>query len=197
MIIRGLRAESSFMKTKRAIAFATALLAGACVSSPARSSVTVPLEIPEPPPRVAMDPVPAVVAEETPAVPEQPTVTPAEKTTAPRTPPAASNTAPAAPPAAQLPVTVPEPPRTTPPPELRPAGAAGRTPTAAQVRDRMARTKQKLDLIDRSRLNAGKRADYDSALRFLSQAEGAVKDNNLLLAESSVEKAETLADGLR
>jgi hypothetical protein len=65
------------------------------------------------------------------------------------------------------------------------------------VRDRIARTKQKLDQISRGKLNAGKRTDYDSARRFLTQADGAVKDNNLLLAESSVEKAETLADGLR
>jgi hypothetical protein len=54
-----------------------------------------------------------------------------------------------------------------------------------------------LDTIDRRRLNTGKRSDHDSARRFLSQAEAAVKDNNLLLAESSVEKAETLANGLR
>ena len=66
---------------------------------------------------------------------------------------------------------------------------------AAQVRERLVRTKQKLDSIDRRRLNAGKRADYDSARRFLSQANAAVEANNLLLAESSVDKAETLADG--
>jgi hypothetical protein len=90
-----------------------------------------------------------------------------------------------------------EPPRTTPAPELRPAGGAGRTPTAAQVRDRIGRTKQKLDQIGRTKLNTGKRTDYDSARRFLTQAEEAVNDNNLLLAESSVEKAETLADGLK
>ncbi len=65
------------------------------------------------------------------------------------------------------------------------------------MRDRLVRTRQKLDTIDRARLNAGKRTDYDSARRFLSQAEAAVKENNLLLAESSVEKAETLADGLK
>ena len=59
------------------------------------------------------------------------------------------------------------------------------------------RTKQKLDSIDRRGLNAGKRVDYDSARRFLSQAEAAVNQNNLLLAESSGEKAETLADGLK
>ena len=65
------------------------------------------------------------------------------------------------------------------------------------MRDRVVRTKQKLDTIDRRCLNAGQQTDYDSARRFLAQGEAAVKENNLLLAESSVEKAETLADGLR
>jgi hypothetical protein len=174
-----------------------ALLAGACASSPARSSTKFPLEIPEPPPRVAMDPVPAVIAE-APSVPERPPTTPASQTTKPTPPPPASVAAapaPAAPPPAVAAV---EPPKTTPPPpELRPAGPPGSTPTAAQVRDRVSRAKQKLSLIDRRQLSAGKKTDYDSARRFLSQAEAAVNANNLLLAESSVEKVETLADGLR
>ena len=167
--------------------------AAACASNPARSSVTVPLEIPEPPPRVAMDPMPAVAEVPPPLEPEPPPATPAAA--APTTPrvPAASPAPAAAPPVAQTP----EPVRPNPPPELRPAGPAGRTLTAAQVRERLVRTKQKLDSIDRRRLNAGKRADYDSARRFLSQANAAVEANNLLLAESSVDKAETLADGLR
>jgi len=80
---------------------------------------------------------------------------------------------------------------------LRPAGSAGKTLTAAQVRERLVRTKQKLDAIDRRQLNAGKRADFDSARRFLAQANSAVDANNLLLAESSVDKAETRADGLK
>ena len=174
------------------------LLVASCASNPARSSVTVPLEIPEPPPRVAMDPVQAVIVG-TPVTPERPVAAPVSRPAG--TPPPVSTAAatPAAtPPPAQTPAVVPpEPPRTTPPPELRAAGTEGRTPTAAQVRDRLVRAKQKLDSIDRRRLNAGKRTDYDSARRFLSQAEAAVKDNNLLLADSSVEKAETLADGLK
>ena len=158
--------------------------------------MTVPLEIPEPPPRIAMDPVPAVVAEDAPSVPERPPVTPAEK---PRRRQRLRRTTAASPPPAV-------------PPPVTDAGAAasdsaagasarrrrpGRTPTAAQVRDRLVRTKQKLDSDQRRQLNAGKRADYDSARRFLSQAQAAVNANNLLLAESSVEKAETLADGLK
>ncbi len=166
--------------------------AAACASNPA--AVTVPLEIPEPPPRVAMDPVPAV-AEAPPPEIEQPTapVTPAvTPPSAPRIPVASAAPPPAAPPVAQTP----EPAR-TPPPELRPAGPAGKTLNVAQLHERVVRTKQKLDSIDRRRLNPGKRADYDSARRFLQAANDAVTGNNLLLAESSVEKAETLADGLR
>ena len=72
-----------------------------------------------------------------------------------------------------------------------------RTLTGPQVLALIERTKNKLATIDRRRLSAGKSADYDSALRFLSQAGEAVKANNLLLAQSSAEKAETLADGLR
>jgi hypothetical protein len=69
--------------------------------------------------------------------------------------------------------------------------------TAAQVMESLGRTKQKLDSIDRRRLNAGKSADYDAARRFLAQAAVAVKANNLMLAQTQAEKAETLAAGLR
>jgi len=148
----------------RTLVIVATLLAGACASNPARASVAVPLEIPEPPPRVQMAPMPAV---DTP-LPERP-----------------------------VPAVVPPARPAPPPPELRPAGSVGRTPSAAQVRESLGRTKQKLDLMDRRRLNAGRQADYDSARRFLAQAESAVAANNLLLAQSSAEKAETLANGLK
>lgn len=172
------------------------LLAGACASNPARSSVAVPLEIPEPPPRVEMAPLPAVEA----PLPDRPVpaVVPPARPAPPPTGAAASTrpsshaTAAATPGAA-----VPDPAQSPPPPELRPAGSAGRTPSAAQVRESLGRTKQKLDLMDRQRLNAGRKADYDSARRFLAQAESAAAANNLLLAQSSAEKAETLANGLK
>ena len=166
----------------------------ACASNPARSSNAVPLEIPEPPPRVAMDPVPAVAEAAPPEAPE--TTLPATPVVAappsPRTPVAATPPPPANPPVAQAP----EPAR-PPPPELRPAGPAGKSLTVTQVRERIVRTKQKLDSIDRRLLSTGKRTDYDTARRFLDQANEAAKLNNLMLAESSVDKAETLADGLR
>jgi hypothetical protein len=168
--------------------------AAACASNPGKSAMAVPLEIPEPPPRVAPDPVAAIAEAPPPQLPETtPPVTPAAAPPPPRVPAASRPDPSATAPVAQTP----EPARPNPPPELRPAGPAGRGLAAPQVRDRIARTKQKLDAIDRRRLSAGKRADYDSAQRFLRQANDAVAGNNLLMAESSVEKAETLADGLK
>ena len=183
------------MKVRVLMAMALVAACG-CASNPARSSKAVPLAIPEPPPRVAMDPVPAAVIDEPPAEKPVPAVQapPRPATTAPPATPAAS----VAPPSAAPPVVQgPEPVKPAPPPELRPAPAAGKTPTAGRVRESLARTKQKLDAIDRRRLNPGQRADYDSARRFLAAASTALNSNNLLLAESSVDKAETLAVGLK
>jgi hypothetical protein len=170
------------------------VLASACSANPARTSAAVPLEIPEPPPRVAMDPVPAAEpqAASVPVTASRPTAE-IPQSAPPRT--AAAAPAPTPPPTPTVQAI--EPTRPSPPPDLLPAGPPGRTPTASQVRDVLTRTKQKLDSIDRRRLNPGRRADYDSARRFLAQAEAAVKVNNLMLADSSAEKAETLADGLK
>ena len=179
------------------LAIAGVACATACASNPARSAATVPLEIPEPPPRAAIDPLPAV---DVPQTERPPTVLAPAPTVRANPPPAVTAGTASASPVPVLPqpaIASPEPPRTAPPAELRPGGPPGRTPSAAQVREALVRTKKKLDSIDRRRLNAGQRADFDSARRFLGQAESAVKANNLLLADSSVEKAETLADGLK
>jgi hypothetical protein len=179
------------MLRRAAVIFSVLLGASGCASNPAQSSA-VPLQIPEPPPRTAMAPIPAAETPppDRPAPPPVPVPAPAP-TSAPVPPPRAA-APPAAPSAAPA-----EPAQPTPAPELRPAASAGRIPTAAQVMESFSRTKQKLDAINPRRLNAGKRADYDSARRFLAQTEAAVKENNLMLAQSSAEKAETLADGLR
>jgi hypothetical protein len=183
-------------KTFIGIAIVATALACGCASNPTRSTGVVALEIPEPPPKPDILPVPAPEAP-----PERPVAAPVER---PATVPAARPSPPAqtnagtqsAPQAPAGPVPAPEAPP-TPAPELRPAGTAAKSLTGAQVRESLDRTKQKLDAIDRRRLNAGKRADYDSARRFLAQADTAVRANNLLLAQSSVEKAEALANGLR
>lgn len=187
-------------KTIFGISIVAAALACGCASNPTRSTGVVALEIPEPPPKPDILPAPAPEAP-----PERPAAAaPAERPpsvpAARPTPPPQSGNAGAAPtpPAPVGPVAAtPEATPPTPAAELRPAGTAARSLTSAQVRESLDRTNQKLNAIDRRRLNAGKRADYDSARRFLAQADTAVKANNLLLAQSSVEKAEALANGLR
>jgi hypothetical protein len=181
------------MQVARLVGLVAALgMLAACSSNPARTAMNLPLHIPEPPPRVVMDPTPT---------PEPPSATVPVSASRPTasipTAIAAGTAATAVPTPQEAPVVqAVEPVRTTPP-DLRPVNPAGRLTTDSQVRDGITRARQKLDAIDRRRLNAGQRTDYESALRFLEQAEAALKASNLLLAESSVEKADTLANGLR
>lgn len=190
-------APKRMAKTFIGISIVAAALVCGCASNPTRATGVVALQIPEPPPKPDILPVPAPEAP-----PERPAAAPIEPpATVPAarpSPPAQSNAgAQSAPQPPAGPVPAPDAAPATPAPELRPAGTAAKSLTGAQVRETLDRTKQKLDAIDRRRLNAGKRADYDSARRFLAQADTAVKANNLLLAQSSVEKAEALANGLR
>lgn len=82
-------------------------------------------------------------------------------------------------------------------PELRPAEAGAQVVSATQVRGVVARVTAKLDTFKRSQLSTGKQADYDAARGFLVQADAALRANNLMLAQHSAEKAETLANGLK
>ena len=63
------------------------------------------------------------------------------------------------------------------------------------MRDRLIRTRNKLNAIDATSLNAGKRTDYDSAGRFLAQAEAEYKDFILFYPtlEESAEAQEPVA----
>jgi hypothetical protein len=167
--------------------------AGACASAPGQPAVSVPLEVPEPPARAALEP--AAIAEAAP--PERP-ARPTAGTTEPsggRQGRASSTPSPtpAAPPANPQSAV----PAATTSPELRAGGSAGQTRSVQEVRAIMARTSQKLDRLDRARLTAGQQADFDTARRFLAQAEQGIRANNLMLAQYSAEKAETLINGLR
>jgi hypothetical protein len=180
------------------MAIVAAALGCGCATNPTRTTGVVALEIPEPPPKPDILPVPAPEAPPERPAAAAPVERPASVPAARPSPPAQSNAgAQSPPPTPAGPAPAPEAAAPTPAPELLPAGTAAKSLTGAQVRESLDRTRQKLDAIDRRRLNAGKRADYDSARRFLAQADTAVKANNLLLAQSSVEKAEALANGLR
>jgi len=64
------------------------------------------------------------------------------------------------------------------------------------VRARMAQAARDLDRTDYRALTAERQAQYDTAKRFLQQADEALKVRNLVFAEQLAEKAATLAAAL-
>ena len=64
------------------------------------------------------------------------------------------------------------------------------------IRARMAQAGRDLDRTDYRALNAERRTQYDTAKRFLQQADDALKVKNLVFAEQLADKAATLAAAL-
>jgi hypothetical protein len=172
--------------------------AAACASLGAGSAPVRPaLEAPEPPPRtVAPIPEPDPEAPGT-ASPTPVIVTAPPPTTRSSRPPAAKHP-PEKDPTPPPPVV---PPVETPPRAADPAGAALQTTanvteTERRVRALVAKAVKDLDQLDARKLSAGAKAQYDSARRFVSQAEEALKAMNLVFAEQLADKAAALAAGL-
>jgi len=64
------------------------------------------------------------------------------------------------------------------------------------IRARMAQASRDLDRTDYRALTAERRSQYDTAKRFLQQADDALKVKNLVFAEQLADKAATLAAAL-
>ena len=60
----------------------------------------------------------------------------------------------------------------------------------------MTRATAELNRIDYRALNANARTQYDTAKRFIEQADDAIKSGNYVYAQSLGEKAETIAKEL-
>jgi hypothetical protein len=148
-----------------------------------------PLDIPQPPPRIVVP----IEAEGPPAAAQ-----PAPAAEEPRRP-AASRPRPAQP--ADPPRVVEEPPK-QPPATAPPATALQTTPAAEQgevergIRATMARAGAVLNRIDYRVLNANARTQYDTAKRFIQQAEDAIRMKNLPFAKNLADKAAVLATQL-
>ena len=178
---------------------AGALAAGCAKKAQAKVVPDPPaLEVPMPPPR-------NVVATE-PEEPPAPVATP-EDPPAPATParprPAPTN--------AQRPDQRPETPRAeTPQPEpsrptdetRAPSNPLQTTPAVRQAQversilDTLSRASTNLNTVDYRALNADARTQYDQAKRFISQAQDALREKNLVFAANLAEKANTLAGQL-
>ncbi|HET7616873.1 MAG TPA: hypothetical protein VFK20_00080 [Vicinamibacterales bacterium] len=170
----------------------------ACASAQAKTAADRPsLSVPPPPPRI-FGPI-----ESTPAAPEPvPDLPPAP---APNRPP---RTTPSREPAAKEPVkpetrpeTVPEQPAPTPPatatvPQLSTPQTVDSTEASKTVRVTLDRANGMLSGVDYQRLSAERRTQYDTAKRFIQQAQDAIAGGNLVYAQSLAEKADTIAKEL-
>jgi type IV secretory pathway VirB10-like protein len=146
-----------------------------------------PLEVPAPPPRVLI-PV-EVVAEgrEPEPVQEEPLQTPAP-TPPPRPAPPAT---PVPPP--KVAEEQPKPPLPGPPTALQTTPPAVQGEAEKAIRTTMVRASGDLSKVDYRALTAGARNQYDTAKRFIEQAEDAIRLKNLLFAKNLADKAAVLA----
>lgn len=170
---------------------------GACARPrPATAPPPPALEVPVVPPRViAALPEEEPPEEATQAEPERPRT---QRPPRPRPKPPAP-----APETAQKPDAVPETPPEVPKTAEPAAGTVLRTPqtvdepeAARRVRLSLARASEQLGRVNVGGLNSDAKAQYDTARRFIDQAEGALKARNYMFAAYLADKAETLARGL-
>ena len=165
-----------------------AIMSGAaCAKARASTEPVMPeLRPPPPPPRVVetfpLDPVP--------------TIAPSPVETALMTPPAPPPARPAPkpePPKPEGSVAVPEPPSPSAPSLTLKPGPGVQAQTEASIRALLDRAARDLQRVNYAALNADGRTQYDTARRFMQQAEDALKSTNLAFAGKLADKAATMA----
>lgn len=158
-------------------------MGSACVRARAEAPpVLVPMEVPPVPPRVIVPDI-----EEIQIAPVDPA---AAKPAPPRTdPPPKPPEKPAEPPKAGTP----EPPKVEEAPRVRTPQTANDELAEREVRSIMARAQALLNNVDYRPLSAAARQQYDTARRFITQADAALKIRNYVFARNLADKAETLA----
>jgi hypothetical protein len=173
------------------------ILASSCVRTSAKTTPdTPPLDIPAPPPREVetTEPEPP---QPVPLISEPARNTPPRRAPAPREPSAPKPAEPPKqePPKIEPPIEAPplieDPPRPPSTLQTTPATAEGEVERA--IRSSLSRANLDLSRIDYRLLNADARTQYDTAKRFISQADDAMRAKNLVFARSLADKAAALA----
>jgi hypothetical protein len=165
---------------RRLVLFALLTLVSGCVAQARSPLVHEPLDVPPVPPRVIVPEIEEV---------EPPMVDAARP--APQRTDAASKPAdkPADPP--KPPVT--EPARTEETPRVRTPQMANDEQADLHVRSVLARAQGMLDKVPYGPLSNAAKQQYDTAKRFIAQADRALKIRNYVFARNLADKAETLA----
>jgi hypothetical protein len=168
------------------IVLLTASLGACAAKAQVRSEAPMPvLDPPPPPPRV----IAAVEPE-----PEPIMATPTVEPTAPVRPPTRAPR----PEQKSEPVATPDPveavARPAPPPSLTLTPTPGsETQTANAIRDLLGRATRDLSRVNVATLNNDGRAQYETARRFIQQADEALKSRNIVFAGKLADKAVTMA----
>jgi hypothetical protein len=164
----------------------TATLGACAVKAQVQAEAELPLlDPPPPPPRVV-----AIYPEELELVPVTPIVEPA----VPRPPQRAARPESKPEPNTPDPAPAPEPPKPAPPPSLTLTPTPGsEATTVVAIRNLMSQAARDLARVNTASLNADLRAQYETARRFLQQADDALKARNVVFAGKLADKAATMA----
>jgi hypothetical protein len=81
-------------------------------------------------------------------------------------------------------------------PLLRTPATANDTEASRRVRDTLGRAQKNLDQVDYRTLSVNARMQADTARRFITQADAALKNRQLTFARYLADKAETLSTSL-
>jgi hypothetical protein len=164
----------------------TASLGACAAKAQVRTEVEIPLLDPPPPP-------PRVVAVYEPE-PEPLPVTPAVEPAAPVRPPARPTRPEKPEPATASPEPVESAARPIPGPSLTLTPTPGsESQTVTAIRDLLNRAKRDLSRVNAASLNNDGRAQYDTASRFIQQADDALRARNIVFAGKLADKAATMA----
>jgi hypothetical protein len=167
----------------------------ACTHAQAKTAPEAPLEMPAPPerdvePTDAATPAPMPLVQE-PARSTPPRPRPAPPQPARTEPPKVDAAKPEAAPAEPAKPVVEDAPK--PPPTLQTAPATVEGEVERGIRTTLTKATAELNRVDYRALNADARTQYDTAKRFIGQADEAMRAKNLVLAKNLAEKAATLA----
>jgi hypothetical protein len=162
-----------------------------CVRAKARPVPDAPLDVPAPPPRdiepTEVEAPPPIGLVQEPARNAPPRTRPPATREEPKTEPPKPDATPPVEPA--RPPDEPARPRTT----LQTTPPAGEEEVERSIRASLVRANADLGRIDYRHLNKDARTQYDTAKRFVSQADEALRSKNLVFAKSLADKAATLA----
>ena len=184
------------MKTLLLLVLASVAVSG-CVRTAAKTTPDAPpLDMPAPPPR-DVEPNETETPAPVPLVAEPARSTPSESRPAPREPaPKIDPPKPAEPPKPEPVPTEPTRPPEEPP---KPPSTLQTTPATAEgdvergIRDSLSRASSALNRVDYRVLNADAKTQYDTAKRWIRQADDAMRTKNLVFAKNLADKAAALA----